>query len=484
MKLLLATIALGLLLLAEGGMAKRVLRTRRELNSPLHRGGIRDPNGSYCARRGGCCPGRDDQCTVPYLDTICYCDLFCNRTVSDCCPDFWGHCLGIPPPFIGACERNGHRFHSGATYKENCNLCTCASSGRWECEQHACLIEGDMIEWINRGHYGWRAGNYSQFWGMTLDEGLRYRLGTQRPSRTVMSMNEIQMKMDNAEYMPSYFNAAEKWPGKIHEPLDQGNCAASWAFSTAAVASDRISIQSMGHMTPQLSPQNLISCDTRNQGGCAGGRIDGAWWYLRRRGVVTEECYPFTPPQQTPAQGARCMMQSRSVGRGKRQATAHCPNSHSYHNEIYQSTPPYRLSSNEKEIMKEIMDNGPVQAILEVHEDFFVYQSGIYRHTNVNAHKLPHFRKHGTHSVRITGWGEERDYTGQVRKYWIAANSWGKNWGENGYFRIARGENECEIEAFVIGVWGRVTMEDMHNHHPHHHQQQQQRHQRYRRQRQ
>lgn len=54
--------------------------------------------------------------------------------------------------------------------------------------------------------------------------------------------------------------------------------------SLPAVASDRISIQSMGHMTPQLSPQNLISCDTRHQDGCAGGRIDGAWWYLRRRG--------------------------------------------------------------------------------------------------------------------------------------------------------------------------------------------------------
>lgn len=33
--------------------------------------------------------------------------------------------------------------------------------------------------------------------------------------------------------LPLYFNSAEKWPGKIHEPLDQGNCAASWAFSTA-----------------------------------------------------------------------------------------------------------------------------------------------------------------------------------------------------------------------------------------------------------
>ncbi|XP_051527226.1 tubulointerstitial nephritis antigen-like [Myxocyprinus asiaticus] len=457
-------------LLLEGGMSVQTQsRTKRELASPLHLRGIRDPLGTYCQRRGGCCPGRNDQCTVPYLDTICYCDLFCNRTVSDCCPDFWSHCLGTSPPYPpSSCERNGHRFHSGATYKENCNLCTCGHNGRWECEHHACLIEDDMIQEINRRGLGWRAANYSQFWGMTLDEGLRHRLGTQRPSRTVMNMNEIQMNMNGNDHLPSYFNAADKWPGKIHEPLDQGNCNASWAFSTAAVASDRISIQSMGHMTPQLSPQNLISCDTRHQDGCTGGRIDGAWWYLRRRGVVTEECYPFSPPQQTPAEVARCMMQSRAVGRGKRQAIAHCPNSHSYHNEIYQSTPPYRLSSNEKEIMKEIMDNGPVQAIMEVHEDFFVYKSGIYSHTDVNYHKSPQYRKHAAHSVRIIGWGEERDYNGRTHTYWIAANSWGKNWGEDGYFRITRGENECEIEAFVIGVWGRVTMEDMHNHHHHH----------------
>ncbi|MBN3307541.1 TINAL protein, partial [Amia calva] len=463
---LLLCCALGLFLLTGEGVEGRRVRSRRQLNNPLHRGGIRDPYGSYCLQRGGCCAGRDDQCTVPYLDTICYCDLFCNRTVADCCPDFWGHCLGIEPPKFGrSCERNGHRFHPGATYKENCNLW----QWQWQCEQHACLIEPDMIHAINRADHGWHAGNYSQFWGMTLEEGLRYRLGTQHPPRAVINMNEMKMNMDSTDYLPPYFNAVEKWPGKIHEPLDQGNCAASWAFSTAAVASDRISIQSMGHMTPQLSPQNLISCDTRNQGGCAGGRIDGAWWFLRRRGVVTEECYPFSPPQSgstTPS--SQCMMQSRSVGRGKRQATAHCPNSQASSNDIYQSTPPYRLSSNEKEIMKEIMENGPVQAILEVHEDFFVYQSGIYRHTPISDGKPPQFRRHGTHSVRITGWGEERTYSGNTRKYWIAANSWGKAWGEGGFFKIARGENECEIETFVIGVWGRVTMEDMHHHHHHH----------------
>lgn len=62
--------------------------------------------------------------------------------------------------------------------------------------------------------------------------------------------------------------------------------------------------------------------------------------------VVTEDCYPYRPPQQTPAEVGRCMMQSRSIGRGKRQATQRCPNTHNYQNNIYQSTPPYRLSSN------------------------------------------------------------------------------------------------------------------------------------------
>ncbi|RXM91765.1 Tubulointerstitial nephritis antigen-like [Acipenser ruthenus] len=280
---------------------------------------------------------------------------------------------------------------------------TCSKDGRWDCENHACLVEADMINAINRGDYGWRAGNYSQFWGMSLDEGIRYRLGTNNPSRTVRNMNEIKTNLENV-FLPYYFNAADKWPGKIHEPLDQGNCAASWAFSTAAVASDRISIQSMGHMTPMLSPQNLISCDTRNQGGCRGGQIDGAWWYLRRRGIVTEDCYPFSSSKTDSAsQRPQCMMHSQSVGRGKRQATARCPNQSSYTNDIYQSTPAYRISSNEKEIMKEIMDNGPVQAILEVYEDFFVYKSGVYRHSPVNNNKPPQFRKHGTHSVKITG---------------------------------------------------------------------------------
>jgi len=84
---------------------------------------------------------------------------------------------------------------------------------------------------------------------------------------------------------------------------------------------------------------------------------------------------------------------------------------------------------------------------MKVHQDFFMYQSGIYRYTG-----LGEARQVGYHSVRIVGWGED-SYRQTSSKYWVVANSWGEEWGEDGYFRIARGENESEIENFVLAAW-------------------------------
>uniref|UniRef100_A0A2K6V900 Tubulointerstitial nephritis antigen like 1 n=1 Tax=Saimiri boliviensis boliviensis TaxID=39432 RepID=A0A2K6V900_SAIBB len=465
-----------LLLLLNGHVALGAQkgRGRRELAPGLHLRGIRDAGGRYCQEQDLCCRGRADDCALPYLGTICYCDLFCNRTVSDCCPDFWDFCLGVPPPFppIQGCMHGGRIYPVLGTYWDNCNRCTCQENRQWQCDQEPCLVDPDMINAINQGNYGWQAGNHSAFWGMTLDEGIRYRLGTIRPSSSVMNMHEIYTVLNPGEALPTAFEASEKWPNLIHEPLDQGNCAGSWAFSTAAVASDRVSIHSLGHMTPVLSPQNLLSCNTHHQQGCRGGRLDGAWWFLRRRGVVSDHCYPFSGRERDKAGPAPpCMMHSRAMGRGKRQATAHCPNGHVNNNNIYQVTPAYRLGSNDTEIMKELMENGPVQALMEVHEDFFLYKGGIYSHTPVNLGRPERYRRHGTHSVKITGgwgeqglWGEETRPDGRKLKYWTAANSWGPAWGERGHFRIVRGVNECDIESFVLGVWGRVGMEDMGHH--------------------
>lgn len=69
-----------------------------------------------------------------------------------------------------------------------------------------------------------------------------------------------------------------------------------------------------------------------------------------------------------------------------------------------------------------------------VYDDFENYASGVYKATSSKSV--------GGHAVKLVGWGVD----GGV-KYWKIANSWNPYWGENGYFRIVRGTNECGIES-------------------------------------
>jgi len=55
------------------------------------------------------------------------------------------------------------------------------------------------------------------------------------------------------------------------------------------------------------------------------------------------------------------------------------------------------------------------------------------------------------HAVLIVGWGVDSSIFGST-PYWIVKNSWGGDWGENGYFRIYRGDNVCGLANAVMTV--------------------------------
>ncbi|KAJ1363729.1 peptidyl-prolyl cis-trans isomerase cpr6 [Parelaphostrongylus tenuis] len=97
----------------------------------------------------------------------------------------------------------------------------------------------------------------------------------------------------------------------------------------------------------------------------------------------------------------------------------------------------YAVAQDVSSIQKEIMNHGPVEVAFDVYEDFEHYSSGIYKYTA--GEYL------GGHAVKMLGWGTENGVD-----YWICANSWNSDWGENGFFRILRGENECGIESSVV----------------------------------
>lgn len=441
--------------------------------------------GDYCSKRVGvqCCTSRDDNCTAAILvprgsvDTndvarageliehLCYCDYFCDREAShdgnDCCPDFYQVCEGsgqepaegeeeeTMPPLIGdeECSDGGIAYGYGQAIRRNCNTCTCLGN-RWQCSTDKCLIQESLLGRMEDGRrqYSWTAQNYSSFWGWTLDEGIRHRLGTIFPDNSVENMNEILIERRE---LPASFDAREKWPALAQFSVrDQGDCASSWAFSTTRIAADRLAIVTDGAVRVELSTQQLLDCNQQKQKGCEGGYLDRAWWYIRKFGLVSEECYAYS--SGVSKEPGQCQIPKQSL----LNAAVKCSSSGA-NSTVYKMTPPYRISMRQEDIMTEILINGPVQATFLVHEDFFMYRGGVYR-------KLADSLPVGYHSVKIFGWGEE-EINGKREKYWLCANSWGAGWGEadGGLFRIVRGENHCKIESFVIGAWAKQELEPL-----------------------
>lgn len=81
--------------------------------------------------------------------------------------------------------------------------------------------------------------------------------------------------------------------------------------------------------------------------------------------------------------------------------------------------------------MQAIQFDGPVEAAFTVYEDFLNYKSGIYQH--VEGSML------GGHAIKCIGFGTENGID-----YWLMANSWGPDWGEDGYFKIKRGDSQVD----------------------------------------
>ena len=50
------------------------------------------------------------------------------------------------------------------------------------------------------------------------------------------------------------------------------------------------------------------------------------------------------------------------------------------------------------------------------------------------------------HAVAIVGYGFDEK---ENMDYWIVKNSWGSEWGEDGYMKIAAGKNYCGIETYI-----------------------------------
>jgi len=231
--------------------------------------------------------------------------------------------------------------------------------------------------------------------------------------------------------------------------------------------------------------------------GCSGETLIGAWQFLFRYGASTEECHPYNgdpnakipqfnlcnyvPGQQLPScmqVSGPDMAQCQNGDTEKRYRAGgfylvagpvdiqHFGGRKSEDEEFKvkdaakggnvressrEQTDRRRkhIDDNVYKIKREIWKYGPVTTGMNVYSDLFNWKGkGVYQWDGKSELT-------GGHAVLITGWGEQ----GGV-PYWQIMNSWGREWGDGGYFRILRGQNHCDVEVNVMTGYPDMPLSD------------------------
>lgn len=200
--------------------------------------------------------------------------------------------------------------------------------------------------------------------------------------------------------------------GAVTHVKNQGQCGSCWSFSTTGNIEGQHFLAT-GNLV-SVSEQELVSCDTTDN-GCNGGLMDNAFTWLinnRQGQIVTEASYPYVsgtgyvPP-------CAANLASKPVGAVLT----------SYHD----------IQKSEDAMAAFMLTSGPIAIAVDAGV-WQTYTGGIV--TNCPAGQIDH----GVLAV-----GFDDTYS---TPYWIIKNSWGPSWGEQGYIRVQKGTNQCNIKAY------------------------------------
>ena len=304
-------------------------------------------------------------------------------------------------------------------------------------------LTDEFIDSINEASTSWRAGR--NFAKDVNEKYIRKLMGV-LPKSDGFVLDLHRHELDDATDFPENFDARDQWPDcpTIQEIRDQGSCGSCWAFGAVEAMSDRVCVHSNATKHFRFSSDDLLSCCRYCGLGCNGGVPGTAWHYWVRSGIVSggnygsnQGCRPYEiPPCEHHINGSRpaCDGEGGKTPKCVKQCEGGYPVP--YTKDKLRGKKAYSISSEVKQIQKEIMTYGPVEAAFTVYEDLLSYKGGVYQH--VKGKVL------GGHAVRMLGWGVENG-----TPYWLIANSWNTDWGDNGFFKIVRGSDHCGIESDI-----------------------------------
>jgi len=196
---------------------------------------------------------------------------------------------------------------------------------------------------------------------------------------------------------------------------DQGQCGSCWAFSATEAIESAWFLA--GNTLTSLSPQQIVDCDKgRGDEGCNGGDTPTAYQYvIAAGGMDTETSYPYTGSDDT------CAFKASEVAAKIKDWTY------------------ITKTKNETEMAAKLVVQGPLSICVDA-SSWQYYIGGVI--DSLCAADLDH-------CVMITGFRDQADWFGSKIPIWNIRNSWGADWGEDGYVWVARGSDLCGVAEEV-----------------------------------
>lgn len=294
-----------------------------------------------------------------------------------------------------------------------------------------------IVDDLNAGETTWEARVYDRFVGKSMEEintmgglprhdkvSIRAELLQGGGSASFLKSRRAVSQVD--ENLPKSLDWRNFSGHNYLDPvIDQGDCGSCYVVSTVRMFSAR---NRVARKDPDLEPFSItfpLYCSEFNQ-GCGGGYPFLVAKWSHELQLVPESCGQYDTDEQT----CRVSCSEDQMG------SAHV-GSFGYVGGYY--------GAGEENGMLTALQDGPVVVSLEPGNDFMYYSKGIYRKKSV-----PHSEwMKVDHSILLVGYGSEM-VRGKEEKYWVVQNSWGDEWGEGGFIRMARGENESGVEAEAI----------------------------------
>ncbi|XP_032595615.1 putative cysteine proteinase CG12163 isoform X2 [Drosophila grimshawi] len=273
------------------------------------------------------------------------------------------------------------------------------------------------IEELNANERGSAKYGITQFADMTSTE-YKLHAGLWQRSEDKPTGGAAAVVPPYAGEMPKEFDWRQK--KAVTHVKNQGQCGSCWAFSVTGNIEGLYAIKT-GELE-EFSEQELLDCDSTDS-ACNGGLMDNAYKAIKDIGGLEYESeYPYA------AKKMQCHF-NRTMSHVQLSGFVDLP------------------KGNETAMQEWLLSNGPISIGLNANAMQF-YRGGVSHPWAPLCSK-----KNLDHGVLIVGYGVS-DYPNfhKTLPYWIVKNSWGPRWGEQGYYRIYRGDNTCGVSEMATSA--------------------------------